>query len=468
MPLKIRHKLFFAILAANTLLIFCVYLLGNWIFSTSFRDYLDANEARRLAPLTEELASLFAERGNWRWVRDRQNRDWPELMRQYAPDSRRPPRRHSPDSGNRPPPSGVRPGHARGYLLQTADRRLVIGRPKEADRANWIAIKNDMEIVGYLGFVRPVKITDELDDLFISRINQGFIWMALGILFISSVISIPLSRRLVKPIEKLRQASEEMASGNYQISVQSDSQDEIGMLTQDFNLLAKTLSRNLESRRQWIADISHELRTPVAVLQGELEAVQDQVRPLDGSVIDSLHQEVLRLSRLIGDLHELSMSDSGALNYQTQTFDIIQLVEDVVTQYRPMLSQRSISIDFNKIDGEIMISADYGRLKQLFANLAINSHHYTLSPGKVEVEIISMKNQVVIRWSDTTPGVSEVELDHLFDRLYRAESSRNRNTGGSGLGLAICKNIAEASQGDITAEHGSLGGLTFVVTLPVN
>ena len=476
MPLKIRHKLFLAILVANTLLILCVYLAGSWIFSTSFRDYLDANEARRLAPLTEELAVLYAERGNWRWVRDRQNREWPELMRRYASDFQPPPKRsllehefqppRSEDGDRRPPPGG-RPRPPPGYLLQTAEKRLVIGRFEDIDRAHWITINSNQEIVGYLGFVRPVNITDKLDDLFITRINQSFVWMALGILILSSIISIPLSRRIVKPIEQLRQASGELASGNYQVSVNSSSQDEIGQLTKDFNSLAKTLARNLRARQQWIADISHELRTPVAVLQGEIEAVQDQVRRLDRSVVDSLHHEVLRLSRLINDLHELSMSDLGALSYQVQRFDLVPLVEDVVSQYRPVLSQQSISIDFNSIEEEIEVSADYRRLEQLFGNLAINSRHYTLSPGKVEVEIIKQHDRVIVRWSDSAPGVSDTELDHLFDRLYRVESSRNRNSGGSGLGLAICKNIAEASQGTITAEPSSLGGLTFIVILPV-
>ncbi len=461
MRLNIRHKLFLAILLANILLVLSFYLLGSWIFSTSFRDYLEASEAERLAPLVEELADIYAERGNWRWVRDRRNRLWPELINKYT-SSRLPPKPGPPPgNGN---PRGPRPV----LLLQNAKKRLIVGRPDRVDDAYWLPIKTDESLFGYLGFSRRVHITNELDKLFISRIKNNFVWMALGVLLISSIISIPLARRLVKPIEKLRQAARQLTSGDYQVSLDHPSQDEIGVLTQDFNILAKTLSKNLTARQQWIADISHELRTPVAILQGEIEAVQDGLRPLDLATTNSLHQEILRLSRLINDLHELSLSDMGALSYQKQILDIVELVEGVIDQHRPRFDQQSISIHCQSSQQSIMILADYQRLEQLFSNLAVNSCHYTETPGSVEVEIIKSTDKVMLRWSDSKPGVSDDELSHLFDRLYRVETSRNRHAGGSGLGLAICRNIAEASLGTITAEHAALGGISFVVTLALN
>ncbi len=471
MLLKIRHKLFLAILFANILLVLSIYLLGNQIFSTSFRDYLDASEAERLAPLVEELAGIYAEQGNWRWMGKRHSRLWPELKAKY--ELRRQPQRLEPlpGDGDRrlrhgdnikrgPPPSSV-------LLLKDTKNRLLHGPPESMDDAYWLPIRVEEALVGYLGFDRRIRISNELDTLFISRINNSFGWMVLGVLLIASIISIPLARRLVKPIERLRKASGQLASGNFQITLNHHSRDEIGALTQDFNALAKTLAKNLRARQQWIADISHELRTPVAILQGEIEAVQDGLRSLDITTANSLHQEVTRLSRLINDLHELSLSDMGALSYQQQTLDIVALVEAVIDQHRASFAQKLITIHCQSSQPSIMISADYQRLEQLFSNLAVNSGHYTASPGSIEVEIVKLTDHVMLRWSDSKPGVSDQELLHLFDRLYRVETSRNRHAGGSGLGLAICKNIAEGSHGSITAEHSALGGISFVVTLPL-
>jgi len=465
MFLKIRHKLFLAILIANILVVLSIYLLGSWIFSTSFRDYLDASEAIRLAPLAEELAEIYKERGNWLWAQNRQDPTWRELIRIYSPKRPTPPGKQA---RRQPPrrdgsPLSIRPG----MLLQDSNKRLIIGRQANIDKAYWMPIKTQTSTIGYLGFVRRLNIDSELDNIFIDRIKNNFVWLAFGVLLISSLISVPLARRLVKPLENLRHAADKLASGDYQISLKHDSHDEIGQLTHDFNRLAKTLAKNLSARQQWIADISHELRTPVSILQGEIEAVQDGVRVLNLQTIDSLHNEILRLSRLVNDLHELSLSDMGALSYQRETLDLVNLIENVLDQHRLNFDQEKISITCNSSHDRIEICGDYQRLQQLFTNLAINSHHYTQSPGQLVVDITKSQDKVVVRWSDSAPGVTDSELKQLFDRLYRAEASRNRNSGGSGLGLAICKNIAEASLGSIAAEHASLGGISIVITLPL-
>ena len=231
--------------------------------------------------------------------------------------------------------------------------------------------------------------------------------------------------------------------------------------------MAGTLRKNLSARQQWIADISHELRTPVAVLQGEIEAIQDGVRELNKDSINSLHQEVVRLSNLVNDLHELSLSDVGALSTRKQKLNIVELIEAVIEQNRGSLQDKSIIIKLNASSDIIMVDADYQRMEQLFVNLAINSRHYTQSPGTITVTVSKQNQKVMITWADSAPGVSDADLGRLFERLYRVETSRNRNAGGSGLGLAICQNIVEAHQGSIKAEHSRLGGVSMVITLPL-
>jgi len=482
MSLKIRHKLFFAILLANVLLAVSIYLLGNWAFSNSFRDYLDQTQAKRLTPLVQELAEIYSSKQNWRWVRNRDDATWSRLMREYH-QGRPPPRRRleppEPGFGGNPPPPPPEPRGQRllhndsalglrpGLLLQNANRKLVIGKSQEESKAYWMPIDLAGTTVGYLGFVRKLNLTSDLDLIFARRIKNNFAWIVLGILLISALISIPLARIMVHPIEKLRHRAHELASGNYQLSPAPHGNDEIGDLGRDFNILADTLTKNLSARQQWIADISHELRTPVAVLQGEIEAIQDGVRELTRESITSLHQEIVRLSALVNDLHELSLSDVGALSTRKEKFNIVELVDSVIEQNRGSLEDKSIIIKLNASSDNIIVDGDYQRLEQLFVNLVINSRHYTQSPGTVTVTISKQNQQVIITWSDSAPGVLDADLGRLFERLYRVDSSRSRNTGGSGLGLAICQNIVKANQGTIKAEHSPLGGVSIVITLPL-
>lgn len=482
LKLKIRHKLFLAILVANCLLVGTIYIFGSWIFDTSFSDYLDQTEATRLAPLTADLANEYSLHDNWQWAENRRNPIWRRLVSPYmtpGPARRRPGPDNEPGqrefNGNevRPlqPPVRRPPPNHRPFLLLDQNQQLIMGPPQEVDKAYWIPIEQNGVVIGQLGFVRRLSITSELDLLFTDRIKSNFSWMILGILLISAIISIPLSRLMVRPIEKLKQAMHALASGNFKTSLVHRGNDEFAELVQDFNTLSKTLDKNLTLRQQWIADISHELRTPVAVLQGELEAIQDGIRLFDKPAVDSLHQEILRLSRLVNDLHELSLSDLGALSYQKASVDIVELVTNVVEQHRDSLTSQSIDVVLQfPNDNEVstyLIHGDFRRLEQLFTNFANNTRHYTQSPGSLVVTIQKQADRILIIWSDSTPGASNEDIYKLFDRLFRVDTSRNRNTGGSGLGLAICQNIVTAHQGSIEAEHSELGGISIIVTFPL-
>lgn len=483
--LKIRHKLFFAILVANAILVSAILVFGSWIFDTSFRDYLDQTEATRLAPLADDLANEYSNQGDWRWVENRRHPTWRRLVSPYM--NQGPGKRRSAlgNNGDRPPPPDERrppdrrpgPNH-HPLLLLDQNQQLIIGRPREIDQVYWIPIKLKSTVVGQLGFVRRTNITSGLDALFIERIKSNFSWMILGILLISAIISIPLSRIMVRPIEKLKRAMHSLTSGNFKASLTHQGNDELAELVEDFNTLSQTLDKNLTLRQQWIADVSHELRTPVAVLQGELEAIQDDIRKFDKAAVDSLHQEILRLSRLVNDLHELSLSDLGALSYEKTSVNMLELIQAVIDQHGDSLKAQSIDVTLqfpttgNKTNyypeqpSDFFIHGDVRRLGQLFTNLANNTQHYTQAPGKLLVSIRRQSSQIEIIWSDSTPGVSNTDITRLFDRLFRVEASRNRNTGGSGLGLAICQNIVTAHQGCIGAKHSEFGGVSIVMTFP--
>jgi two-component system sensor histidine kinase BaeS len=228
------------------------------------------------------------------------------------------------------------------------------------------------------------------------------------------------------------------------------------------------LKKNDQARRRWIADISHELRTPLAVLRGEIEAMQDGIQPLCPSGMRSLHMEVMMLSKVVEDLYELSMSDVGALNYRKERVDLVDVVSQALTGYTEEFRRKDITVE-SKLATQppAYVFADEARLGQLFSNLLQNSLRYTDAGGRLHVSSERRNGKVMIDLQDTEPGVPREALPHLFERLYRVEESRSRESGGAGLGLAICKNIVDAHDGTIEVRPSSVGGLWIRVTLPL-
>lgn len=474
MTLRIRHKLFIAILFANMILATGIYYASNWSLSSSFKEYLDSLQADKLAPLVNAVADIYKQEGSWDWVKAQHHRRWRQLMHRYV--IKRPPPPFGPPGGlHRPPPPHLYPPPppppgapmAINAVIFLADSHynLILGPPDKKQAVYWLPIIVDKATVGYIGFFRNVRITNRLDKFFLYKFQSNFGWVILGMILLSAVIALVLARQLVKPVERLRVAAQKITSGQYKTRIDKLSQDELGELSRDFNRLAETLSKNLDARQQWVADISHELRTPVSVLQGELEALQDGVRSLTGEAIDSLHQEIVRLSHLVNDLHQLSLSDMGALSYKHEIINVTDILSEVITSRVTLLEDKKIEIVFDDKQ-DIILFGDYHRLTQLFYNLINNSIAYTRHGGCIHIESRIQDGEVELVWEDSSPGVDDDDLTKLFDRLYRADKSRNRNKGGSGLGLAICENIVKAHGGTIVASHSRLGGVKFTMLFP--
>lgn len=218
-------------------------------------------------------------------------------------------------------------------------------------------------------------------------------------------------------------------------------------------------------RRAFMADISHELRTPLAILRGELEAIQDGVRKLTPESILSLQGEVATLTKLVDDVHQLSLSDEGALAYRKSQTDLVPLLELVSGNFRHRYAQHPLTLTLTLPDQAPQFG-DPDRLMQLFTNLMENSLRYTDPGGTLHISLHQTPGGNVLHFDDSTPGISDAQREQIFERFYRAEGSRNRASGGSGLGLAICQNIVEAHDGTIVAEHSDAGGVRITVHLP--
>lgn len=457
MRIRLRYKLFLTILLANALLTAVIVIANNRAFSTGFETYLNEVQSRRLAPLLDRLADEYQRQNGWHWVGPAADR-WQALAHPYF-DGRDDRRAH--DKSGRHSKRDFGP-----LLLRDDGQRLLIGDPALTDRTAWLAITVDGRTVGELGVPRNVRLTSEFDRLFAEQQQRQLRWIAVVALLLSAAVAIPFAGALVRPISRLQKATHELAGGHYDVSLPSEGRDELAELARDFNALAGTLSRNLEARQRWIADISHELRTPIAVLQAELEALQDGVRQPDSATLQSLHQEIVRLGGLVADLHELSLSDAGALSYQKKPVDFARLVEEVIGHHQTALAEAGLECRFERPERAVTMEGDPNRLMQLLTNLMVNSLSYTEAPGQVHIELRQDRAGIRLSWSDSTPGVPAEALPRLFERLYRVEGSRNRATGGSGLGLAIVSNVVAAHQGTVTARPSTLGGLTIDVRFP--
>jgi two-component system sensor histidine kinase BaeS len=463
----ITAKLFIAVLFTNVVTAVAVGFGVRTAFDTGFERYIREREEQRLGRLAEVFANAYRQAGNWEFLRGN-DEAWLQLNQLVRPMPREGDRAFGPPStGNpvarpanqvgRPPPS----------LVFDNDLRVVAGTANPQQELNRRPILVDGRQVGWLA--APVRHTpfDIVDRRFQAEQWQASSLVALVVITLATVAAWLLARALLAPVKRIASATRKLADGDYSTRVTSTSSDEIGGLVDDFNRLGNALEKNETLRRHFMADVSHELRTPIAILKGELEAIEDGVRPADRETIQSLQAEVARLSKLVDDIHDLSLADVGGLAFRFEDTRLESLVQEVVDASRSALDARRLSVEISAPAQEISVRGDPRRLRQLFTNLMSNSMRYTCEGGRIRVAMRRSENRAVIDWEDSEPGVPVEALPRLFDRFFRVEHSRSRESGGSGLGLAICKSIAEAHGGAIEANASSLGGVLVRVNLPL-
>ena len=504
---KIFHKLFFSILFSSGMVLLMMAVFSKWSLDRGFLNYVNKLDARGHDAFIVKLKNHYMERGNWSSLQGNIHL-WNDLisstfdlppgpgfrppppkfqgndrgLREDTPLDQNPenppPQRTTQKAGERPPMRSGQPGPReqpprprfldhRLTLFDSQKLRVVGPNSLEADQ-NFVPIELNNEIVGFLGVLPLKKFTAQEDISFIKEQSLAFVGFGFFLLLTAIISSTLLAKHMVKPIHALTQASKRLTKGEFETRVRVFSQDEIGQLALDFNSMAESLQQNRSARQRWLADISHELRTPLTILRGELEALQDGIRPLNVESIVSLHAETVRLGKTVHDLYELSLSDMGALSYQKEDVVPTDILEQELSSFQTRLSEKQIKVVLT-ISGshQAIILGDSQRIFQLFTNLLENSYRYTDPNGALEIDVENLDQQVLIRIKDSEPGITGEERAQIFDRLYRIEHSRNRRFGGAGLGLAICKNIVHAHGGIIEALPSSLGGLEIRISLPV-
>ncbi len=483
MKFKLSYKIFAALTLTSLLVVALMVGLIRFYVARNFADYVNRSLLERYSGVITALGIEYQTHQGWQSLVDDPGR-WQEILRtglprqDFEPDKRspRPSEFETQGSGSRaqgmPPPgtTGRIQRLARRLALFDADKQHIAGGRTRVSNDGYTlaAITVDGQIVGWLGLHKREHLASPLAVGFLTQQSQVLYFIGGGILLLAALAAFLLSRHLLAPVNKLTAGTRALRSRQFDIRIAVESKDELGQLAADFNAMAQTLENNERMRQQWISDISHELRTPLSILRGEIEALKDGVREVSRDTLDSLYAEAGHLSKIVNDLHELSLADSGALSIKKLPVDPAAVLKQTLDRFGQGLAANQIAI-VNNLENQppITIIGDADRLQQLFSNLVENTLRYADAPGILQIGRERTANRLILFFEDSGPGVPEEALDLLFDRLYRVDRSRSRIHGGSGLGLSICRSIVNALGGEIRAANGNSGGLRIEVALPL-
>jgi two-component system sensor histidine kinase BaeS len=497
MKLKLIHKLLLAMFACTALVLVLVILVTRASIGRGFVEFLQQQEQSQIERLAPDLAEWYKSHGSWQSFKEEPGEFYLLVFRALADDSAsgfEPGPGWSPgfmsgrgrgpggqggamgpgrQLGQTGPGPGANPGRRnalplRIYLLDE-DGMLVVGNSpgdEVADANQRTAVELGDEVIGWLGIqpIQAVNLPEE--EAFIAQLRESLaVGLGLG-LVIAALLAWFLARHLSGPVNRVADGIRALAGGDFQYRVQTRGGDEISRLGDHVNRLSTALAEHETARKRWMSDMAHELRTPLAIISGELEAMADGVRPLNSEQLASVQEEVRHLALLVDDLHSLALTDSGALAYKMGQLDLVEVVSLTVGAFEGRAQSKGLELRWEQPDKPVSINGDDQRLRQLLHNLLDNAVRYTDAGGFISINLTQQDKLARLVISDSSPGVDAQECERLFERLYRQEGSRNRNSGGSGLGLAICRNIVSAHAGEISAKPSPHGGLEITVVIP--
>jgi len=333
---------------------------------------------------------------------------------------------------------------------------------------NALQLESNGEVIGYLlpeyGMVIPGWV---LEDPLRARLNLASVSAALISGGLALILAILLAYALLKPVTQLTQAATNLAGGDLSQRVQIYGSDELSTLGKAFNHMAASLEKSNEHRQAMTADIAHELRTPLAIQRANLEALQDGVYPLDAAAVATMLEQNQLLTRLVNDLHTLTLADAGELPLLKEACNIAKLIERTKDRFQAAAKAREVQISSKIINDCPALSIDVHRVEQILNNLLDNALRHSPEKGVICIELSCSSEDVEIMITDSGPGIPQEALEHIFERFYRADRARSREMGGSGLGLAIARQLANAHGGSLRAENTKDGGAKFILSLPV-
>jgi signal transduction histidine kinase len=451
-------KLSLAFLGISLAAIGVVAVLSARATGEQFRQYVVSAGMAGQSAWADTLVEYYASRGSWEGV--------DALLAQLGPGV------------------GMGMGRGRGTMTSAGpnlaiagtDGRVVASRSGElvGERlpasvlAQGVPLTLDGRTVGTLLAVRTSDVVlDAQAQAFLGQVRTSLAWAALLAAGLSLALGIAVSRLLTAPLGRLTRAAQAVAAGDLSMRVEVQGKDEIGDLGRAFNGMTASLAEAETLRKNLMADVAHELRTPLAVVQGNLQAILDGVYPLEMAQVASLYDETRLLTRLVDDLHDLALADAGQLRLERAPVNLVALARAAVDQFAPGAEAAGVAMELSTTEERLEIEGDAGRLAQVLRNLLSNALRHTPEGGRVAVRVDRSGAWARLQVSDTGSGIRPEDLPHVFDRFYRGDRSGSRAGGGAGLGLAIARQIVTAHGGDITVASQAGQGTDFTVRLPV-
>jgi signal transduction histidine kinase len=429
-----------------------VYLFVSRSIGAEIERYEEIRERFHIVETQAMLSAHYMTRGSWEGV-------------QYV-------------VGNRSVVSGTRIilTHFDRVVIADSKEELVVGetyQPEPPDSpfgSPFPVFSEDWEEVMVRLYIGPEPSAGEeatSPQTLGEAINRFLLWGGLLAAAIALVLTFVLSRRMSSPIGALAATARRLGRGDLSQRVQLRDRGEVRELAQAFNSMAVDLERLEQLRRNLVADVAHELRTPLSNIQGYVEAIRDGVMKPDGATLDSLNEEAALLSRLVDELQELSLAEAGELKLVYLEEDVTELIRRAAVSWQPQVVAKGMSLSVDLPDKLPSVNIDWQRINQVLHNLLENAVAHTGKGGIITVAAAERGDWVEISVSDTGEGIPAQDLPNIFERFYRVDRSRARATGGSGLGLTIAKRLVEAHGGKIEAQSKLGRGSRFSFTIPV-
>jgi len=467
-PKSLRTRLTLSFLVAIVATASLVVLQANRIIVNRFTymvSFTGQRSARRLAPLFTEY---YVQAGRWDGVE--------ALMASYRPTGQHP----APMAGARdwpmPRMMDVQDERlllvdANGQIIADSDPQGDPVPPLSANLDKGAPISVDGQQVATLIVLSGLGELPRFQSEVLRQVNTLMLAAggiaALAVLIVSDF----QSRRIVAPVRALARAAERVASGDLSQRIPVTSEDELGEMATAFNTMAAELERQQDLRHRAMTDIAHELRTPLSVLQIELESIEDGLTDPTPEVIAGLQSDVVHLRRLVEDLRMLSLADAGELQMEMEPVEMGGLVRDVVNRVRGAARAKDIEVVIHVPGAALPVSGDDQRLAQVLLNLLSNALQHTPPEGQISVSARRVEEdgtrEVHVTVQDTGEGIPAADLPHVFERFYRTDRARSRDMGGSGLGLSIAHSLVEAHGGRMWVESVEGEGSTFSFALPL-
>ncbi|MCH7553203.1 MAG: HAMP domain-containing protein [Chloroflexi bacterium] len=363
--------------------------------------------------------------------------------------------------------------NAQGQVVGDSHGGVTFSVPGTPTNPRFIPVQNEGQEVGRLAVFPERPFFADADrepsaSQLADTVNRSLLWTGLAAGGAGLLLVGLFSRRALAPVRQLTTAARSLGRGDLSQRVPASGNDEIGQLGRTFNAMASRLEDAERQRRSLMADVAHELRTPLSNIQGYVEAMRDGVMEPRHETLDTLHQQVAHLIRLVEDLRLLALAEAGALDLYREPHDVSDVLQSCAVAFQPRAEAASLSLRLEEAIRMPLVSMDRGRIEQVIHNLIENAILHGESGGRITLSVTAEGGRVArITVADTGAGIPGEDLPHIFDRLYRVDPSRARTTGGAGLGLTIAKQLIEAHGGRIWAESVIGEGSRFIIELPL-